>query len=398
MVVVQFAVSIVLIIGSTVIYLQFGYIQNKDFGFDTSDHLVLMNPYVTDKFNKTSKEIRLADRYGTVKQAFLDHPDAIEATAYKQDFGLTTWEKHSLVIEDREDQTWRVPIIEVDDDFIDVLRIKVLAGRNFDGDKFPTDHAAIHSDSSVEFIINEKAVAYLGWTLDAAPGTADSPIGKAVRWKIRQGDTTGSIIGVVNDFHYVPMTETIGPLVLAFRTKGFFNLAVRVRDGGLDDAIAHFEKTWKHFAPNNPFWHTFWEDTINRGYRQERRTQGLSHVVACIAIFLACIGLFGLASHAAEVRRKEISVRKVLGASVSSIIVLVSREFLFLVLLSAAIAVPLAYPFAREWLDGFAYRTDLGPQAFLFGIALTLVISQVTVTYHALRAARTDPAVVLRKE
>jgi len=195
----------------------------------------------------------------------------------------------------------------------------------------------------------------------------------------------------VNDFHYVPMTETIGPLVLAFRTKGFFNLAVRVRDGGLDDAIAHFEKTWKHFAPNNPFWHTFWEDTINRGYRQERRTQVLSHVVACI-------GLFGLASHAAEVRRKEISVRKVLGASVSSIIVLVSREFLFLVLLSAAIAVPLAYPFAREWLDGFAYRTDLGPQAFLFGIALTLVISQVTVTYHALRAARTDPAVVLRKE
>jgi putative ABC transport system permease protein len=398
LVVVQFAASIALIIGSCVIYLQFDFVRNKDFGFDTSDHLVHMNPYVTDKFLKTSKEIRLADRYETVKQAFLDHPDAIEATAYKQDFGLTTWGRQSLIVERHEDQTWRVPIIEVDDDFIDVLRIKVLAGRKFDGERFPTDHAAVHSDSSVAFIINEKAVTYLGWTLDAAPGTADSPIGKAVRWKIRQGDTTGSIIGVVNDFHYVPMTETIGPLVLAFRTKGFFNLTVRVREGGLDDAIAHFEKTWKHFAPNNPFWHTFWENSIDQGYRQERRTQGLAHVVAGIAIFLACIGLFGLASHAAEVRRKEISVRKVLGASVSSIIVLVSREFVLLVLLSAAIAVPLAYPFAREWLDGFAYRTDLGPQAFLVGIVLTLVISQATVTYHALRAARTDPAVVLRKE
>lgn len=397
LIVLQFTASIVLIIGSAVIYAQFDFIRHSDFGYDRSDHLVHTNPYVTDKFLKTADEIRLSDRYETVKQAFLDHPDAIEATAYKQDFGLTTWGKHTVVMEGHEKGEWRLPVIEVDDDFIDVFRMEILAGRTFDEAAFPADHASAHSDSGVAFIVNEAGVKHLGLDLAAPVGTPSSPIGQPVRWKIRQGDITGSIVGVVNDFHYVPLTEPIEPIMLAFRTKNFFNLTIRVREGGLDGAVAHFEKTWNHFAPNNPFWHTFWERNLTQGYRQQRRTQALAHVAGGIAVFLACIGLFALASHAAETRQKEIAVRKALGATTSSVVLLVSREFLALVLIASTVAVPVAYPFARDWLDEFAYRMDLGPTVFAFSIVLNLAIAQLTVTYHAWRAAQTDPAAVLHK-
>lgn len=396
LVVLQFAASIALVIGSGVIYVQFEFIRTSDFGYDRSDHLVHMNPYVTDKFS--GKEVRLADRYEAVKQAFMDHPDVLEGTAFCQDFGLTTWGTQKVQMEGQEDRDWQVPILEVDDDFIDVFRINVLAGRNFDGDTFPADHAGPNEDSGVGFIVNESAVEYLGWDLDAPPGAATAPLGKAVRWKFRRGDITGSVIGVVNDFHYLPLTERIGPLLLAFRTKSFFNLTVRVREGRLDEAMPHLEKTWKHFAPNNPFGRWFWEANLRWGYKQQRRTQALAHVVSGIAIFLACIGLFGLASHAADVRRKEISVRKVLGASTPSLVSLVSREFTVLVLIAGVLAIPVSYPFVRDWLNEFAYRMELGPGPFVAGILLTLVISQITVTYHAVRAARTDPAEVLRKE
>ena len=225
-----------------------------------------------------------------------------------------------------------------------------------------------------------------------------SPIGKAIRWKYRRGDITGSVIGVVNDFHYLPLTKQIEPLVLAFRTKSFFNLTVRVREGQLDEALAHFEKTWKHFAPDNRFGYWFWEQNYHSGYRQQRRTEALAHVAAGITIFLAGIGLFGLASHAAEIRRKEIGVRKALGATIPGLIALVSREFVLLVALSGLLAIPIAYTVMRGWLNEFAYRMELSPGVFLFGILLTLLIAQLTVMGHALRAARTDPAVVLRKE
>jgi putative ABC transport system permease protein len=397
LVVVQFAASIGLIVGSGVIYRQFDYIRSKDLGY-SMDGMVHTNIFVADKFLKTSNDIRLADRYVTVKQAFLDHPDALEATAYKQDFGLTTWGKHSVILEGHEGEDWRIPIIEVDDDFIDLMKIDIVAGRKFDGEAFPSDHASAYSDHSVGFILNETAVSHFGWTLEAPPGTADSPIGKSFTWVMRRGDIKGSVIGVTKDFHYLPLTENIGPMALAFRTKSFFNLSIRYREGALDAVVAHMEKTWKSFAPNKPFWHWFWRKDLEQGYRQERRTQALALVASCIAIFLACVGLYGLASHATGERRKEIGVRKTLGATVTSIIILVSREFTVMVLLAAAVAVPVAYTIMRGWLDNFAYRTDLGPEAFVLGATLTLVVAQLTVSYHVWRAATADPVVALRDE
>jgi putative ABC transport system permease protein len=387
LVVAQFAISIGLIVGSGVIYRQFDYIRNAKLGFNV-DQMVLMPLFVMDQFLLTKDDVKLADRYVTIKQAFLDHPDALEATGYRQPIGRNGGIMRSVIPEGHDGQEWRM---EVDDDYIDVFRIEVAAGRKFDASAFP-------SDSSSAFVLNETAVKQLGWDVNAPAGIADSPIGKTFAWVDAERDIQGSVIGVVKDFHYRTMKRTIGPLAMVFRTKQFYNLGVRVRPEGMDAALAHFEKTWKQFLPDVPFQYSLWDQEFERVYRQELRVQTLSLTASSIAILLACMGLFGLASHATEERRKEIGVRKTLGATVTSVIALVSREFAAMIIIAALVAVPVAYTIMRSWLDNFAYRTDLGPEAFIFGSALTLVVAQLTVTYHAWRAARTDPVLALRDE
>ena len=282
-------------------------------------------------------------------------------------------------------------VMEVDDDYIDVFRIEVVAGRKFDASAFP-------SDSSSAFILNETAVKQLDWDVNAPAGTADSPIGKTFAWIDVERDIQGSVIGVVKDFHYRTMKRTIGPLAMVFRTKQFYNLGVRVRPEGMDAALAHFENTWKQFLPDVPFQYTFWDHQFELMYRQELRVQTLTLTASSIAILLACMGLFGLASHATEERRKEIGVRKTLGATITSVIALVSKEFAVMVTIAGLIAIPVAYTVMQGWLDSFAYRTGIGIGVFIFGAALTLLVAQLTVTYHAWRAASTDPVIALRDE
>ena len=390
LVVAQFAISIGLIVGSGVIYRQFDYIRNAKLGFNV-DQMVLMPLFVMDQFLLRKDDVKLADRYATIKQAFLDHPDALEATGYRQPIGRNAGIMRSVIPEGHDGQEWRMQVMEVDDDYIDVFRIEVAAGRKFDASAFP-------SDSSSAFILNETAVEQLGWDVNAPAGTADSPIGKTFAWIDVERDIQGSVIGVVKDFHYRTMKRTIGPLAMVFRTKQFYNLGVRVRPERMDAALAHFEKTWKQFLPDVPFRYTFWDREFEWVYRQELRVQTLTLTASSIAILLACMGLFGLASHATEERRKEIGVRKSLGATVASVITLISREFALMVVLAAAVAIPVAYTIMQRWLDNFAHHTDLGPAAFLFAVTLTLTVAQITVTYHAWRAASTDPVLALRDE
>ncbi len=390
LVIVQFTISIGLIVGSSVIYHQFDYIRTAKLGFNM-EQMVLMPLFVMDQFLLTPNDVRLADRYITIKRVFLDHPDAIEATGYRQPLGRNAGIMRPVTPEGHEGQEWRMQVLEIDDNYIDVFGIEIVAGRKFDASAFP-------ADSSNAFILNETAASVLGWAVDAPPGTTDSPIGKSFAWVDAERNIRGSVIGVVRDFHYRTLRQKIGPLAMVFRNKQFFNLGVRVRAGGMDAALAHFEKTWKQFLPDVLFRYSFWDHEFERIYRQELRVQTLTLTASGIAIFLACMGLFGLASHAAEERRKEIGVRKSLGATVTSVIALVSREFAVMVVLAAVIAIPVAYILMQGWLDNFAYRTDLGPGAFILGVALTLVVAQLTVTYHAWRAARTDPVLALRDE
>jgi putative ABC transport system permease protein len=317
----------------------------------------------------------------TIKQAFLAHPDALEATAYRWTLGRDGGILRTVRAEGHEGTDWRMPILEVDEDYIDVFRIGLTLGRKFDPVAFPTD-------TSSAFVINETAVKQLGW---------DSPIGRSFEWQSR--NRKGRVIGVVQDFHYSPLRAKIGPAVLTLQSRQFHNLGVRVKPGTMERIIPFFEKTWKQFVPADiRFEYTLWDQQFGNMYSQERRVQSLTVISSGMAILLACMGLFGLTAFSTEQRTKEIGVRKVLGASVSSIVMLLSWMFARLVLIANLIAWPVAYYVMRNWLNNFAYRTDLSWWVFIAGGAIVLLTALFTVGYQALRAALSDPVEALRYE
>jgi len=382
LVVVQFAISTVLIISAGVVYQQLDYIQNKPLGF-SMDQMVIVPIFGTDQDEKSLEEQLLADRYVTIKQAFLAHPDAIEATAYRWTLGRDGGIMRTVRAEGHEGTDWRMPILEVDEDYIDVFRIGLALGRGFDPVAFPTD-------TSSAFVINETAARQLGW---------DSPIGKSFEWADRSRNRKGRVVGVVQDFHYSPLRARIRPAALVMRSRQFHNLGVRVRPGATEGIIPFFEKTWEQFVPEDiRFEYTSWDEQFDSMYSQERRVQSLTLISSGMAILLACMGLFGLAAFATAQRTKEIGVRKVLGASVSGIVMHITWAFARSVLISALIAWPVAYYIMRNWLDNFAYRTDLSWWVFIGGVAIVLLTALFTVGYQALRAALWDPVEALRYE
>ena len=242
----------------------------------------------------------------------------------------------------------------------------------------------------VTSVINQTAVARLGW---------DDPIGKSFEWVDRVRNRKGTVVGVVKDFHYSPLREKIEPVALTLRSPQFYNLGVRVKAKNMEETLAFFEKTWKQFVPaDQPFDYLMWDQQFEYMYYAEQRAQALTLLSSGMAILLACMGLFGLAAFTVEQRVKEIGVRKVLGASVSNIVILVSRTFAIMVLIANLFAWPVAYFAMRNWLDGFAYRTDLSWWIFVLSGAVALAIALFTVSFHALRAALSNPVEALRHE
>ena len=382
LVVVQFTISIILIASTGVIYRQLDFIKNKHLGFNM-EQMVLMPIFVLDQETKSDPGQKLAARYATVKQAFLNHPNVLEATAYRWWTGWGGGIARTIRAEGHEGTDWRMPLLEVDEDYLDVFQIELIEGRKFDPIAFPTD-------TSKAFIINQTAVARLGW---------DDPIGKSFEWVDRVRNRKGTVVGVVKDFHYSPLREKIEPVALTLRSPQFYNLGVRVKAEDMEETLAFFEKTWKQFVPaDHPFDYLMWDQQFEYMYYAEQRAQALTLLSSGMAILLACMGLFGLAAFTVEQRVKEIGVRKVLGASVSNIVILVSRTFAIMVLIANLFAWPVAYFAMRNWLDGFAYRTALSWWIFVLSGAVALAIALFTVSFHALRAALSNPVEALRHE
>lgn len=336
-------------------------------------------------------ELHLADRYEVVKQAFLGHPNALEATAYRQPIGREGGVIRTVIPEGHEGETWRMPVLEVDEDFLDVFDITIVEGRKFDSSTFPTD-------ASGAFILNETAVDRLGWNIHALPASDSAAIGKMFEWVDEERDIRGSVIGVISDFHYDSFHSKIKPAAMVFRNKQFYNLGVRIRPEGFEETIAFFEDTWKRFLPDAPFRYAVWDQDFERIYQEQRRSQDLTMVSSGIAILLACMGLLGLVSNSVEERRKEIGIRKTLGATVAQIVLIVSHEFAVLVVIASILAVPVAWLVLQAWLDHFAYRTSLGLGLYLIGGIAALLISQLTVSYHAVRAARMNPVDAIQRD
>ncbi|HYE58783.1 MAG TPA: FtsX-like permease family protein, partial [Rhodothermales bacterium] len=221
-----------------------------------------------------------------------------------------------------------------------------------------------------------------------------TPVGTVLRW----GNYAGPVVGVVRDFHFASLHHEIEPLVIPLRPGVGSHLLVRVQAGQAPAAVANIRAVLTRLAPDEPFRYTFLDDSFERLYAAEARLGNVFTTFSVLAIVIACLGLFGLAAYAAEQRRKEVGIRKVLGASTRSLVGLLSKDFLRLVGVAFVVATPLAYLAMGRWLEGFAYRIELGPGAFVLAGGLALLIALATVSTQALRAASADPTKSLRTD
>ncbi|MDZ7304890.1 MAG: ABC transporter permease [candidate division KSB1 bacterium] len=357
----QFAISIVLIIGTFVVERQLHYVRNKRLGFD-KEHVVVI-----------SRASALGPRWQAFKHELMWSPNVIHTAGSSsvpgRYFDSTVFEAEGM------DESQRLWYVFADEGFIETMGMEMVAGRNF-SPEFATETSA--------FILNETAVKKLGW---------ENAVGKKLAGNAR----TGAIIGVVKDFHFESLHQEIHPLVMLFATSPSY-LSVRVRQANLHQTLTFLEEKWRSFVPDQPFEYSFLDEAFDKLYRSEERLEQIFGYFSTLAIFIACLGLFGLASFTAEQRTKEIGIRKVLGASVASILFLLSKDFGKLVLLANFIAWPVAWYAMNRWLQNYAYRIEIGWWVFALAGGLALIIAFATVSTQAFKAALANPVQVLRYE
>ena len=380
LVVFQFGMSILLVICTLVVYQQLRFIETKEMGF-ARDHIVSLPIFVRDFSKESNPQKRLSARHQMVKQVFLEHPNILSASALRYNItGYSGRLRLAWPDGDRtKERTFRIN--EVDDSFFETFDIPVLRGRAFS--------AAVASDTSQAIILNETAVRLLGWE--------DDPIGKQIVLPAYD-NLSLIVIGVVKDYHNLTLREEIAPMGFLARWKMFYSLVLRIRPENTAQTLSFLETQWKRFVPDAPFEYHFMDEIIDWVYFNEQLTGKMLGIFSLLAIFVACLGLFGLAAFMVQARTKEIGVRKVLGASTPHLVMLLSREFLFLVLLANGIAWPIAYYLMHNWLSGFAYQTDLNVVPFVASAIMALIIAFGTVSMQAIRAARSNPIDALRYE
>jgi putative ABC transport system permease protein len=363
LVVVQFTFSVMLIIGTIVITTQLNYIRSKELGYDKSNTFSF---YMRD----------MGKHYDAVKAELLKNPAISSVTRADKNIvaaggisGDNDWDGKA------PHQTFITHPINIDKDFISFFKIKIVEGTGFTGE--PAD--------SAHFILNEAAVKELGMT---------NPIGK----RFRQWKTNGKIIGVVKDFHFASMKEKIGPAIFYYSKNNFNTIFIKTTGRDAPKAIAAAQNQFKQYNGEYPFGYAFLDDTFNKLYRSEQREGTLFNYFAGIAILISCLGLLGLAAYTAQVRTREIGVRKVLGASVTRIIGLLAQDFIQLVFIAIIIATPLAWYAMNNWLKGFAYRITISAWVFVWAGLIAIVIAFITISFQSIKAALMNPVKSLRSE
>lgn len=369
LVVVQFTVSVVLIIGTLVVFRQMQHLNNQDLGFDRDQILVL-----------TLRNNALRQEVDTMRDRLLAHSaiDAVSNTSHVPGNALGS----RLVLPEgvADDDVRQAAVISTDQDYLETLGIELVDGRFFSRD-FPADTAA--------FVINEMMAAQLGW---------DEPVGKEFDWPPRGDDNEGPVIGVFKNYHHESLHNPLVPMVIHMQASAKPFLAIRFDGRDLEGVLDHTESVWAEFAAGWPFDYFFLDDHYAEQYTADRQFGELFLAFASFTVFIACLGLFGLAAYVAQARTREIGLRKVLGASVGSIVMLLSREFVVLVLVSNAIAWPVAGWLMHRWLQSFELRVGVEPLIYLAAALVTLLIAFATVSGQAVRAALTRPADTLRIE
>ncbi len=362
LVVFQFCISIALLAGTAIIYQQHRYLLDKELGFD-KEQLVMI------PIRGTS----IKQREDAFKDRLRQDPEVINASALSNIIGRDVQIVPFQVEGKTEPQ--QVSGLFVDFDFISTFKIEMEEGRGFDP-AFPTD--------SSSYLVNESARQLFEWE-------------HALDMSITSG-RKGQVIGKVRDFNFCSLQERIRPLVITFRPWWFSYVAVRLSGRDTPAALEHMETAWREFEPERPFEPFFLDDNLNQLYEREGRLSKIFSAFALLAIFIGCLGLFGLAAFAAEQRTREIGIRRVLGASVSGIIGMLSKDFLKLVLVAILIASPAAWYFLDRWLQNFPYRVEIDWLVFALAGLAAMLVAGLTVSFQSLRAAVANPVDSLRSE
>jgi putative ABC transport system permease protein len=372
LVVTQFAISIILIITTVIVFQQLHYIQNKSLGFDKDKIITMAN---TTEVNKQYDAFR-NDLLKNSAFKNVSRSSRIPTGRLLDNMGASTFNGDSLT-----PVTTDIKFVSVDPDFVSTFGISMKSGRFFSRN-YGTD--------TLSFVLNESSVKTLGWT-------NENSIGKVFRYGRREGH----IIGVINDFHFESMHQAIVPMVLCFfppQQFYFNNVSIKIAGNNISSALAYMESTWKKYFSETPVNYTFLDENFDKLYQSEQKQATLFTVFACVAIFIACLGLFGLSAFAISQRIKEIGIRKVLGANVSGIVGLLSKDFLKLVAFAALMAFPIAWYAMNNWLKDFAYRIHIQWWVFVLAGILAALIAFITVSSQAIKAALANPVKSLRAE
>jgi putative ABC transport system permease protein len=365
LVILQFSISIILIVGTIIVNLQLRYLRNYNMGFDKK-YMIVLPAYG-----------KVGNNYKTIKNELRSIPGVLSATAGRG----TPTSNNNIGTECRPNGSsnnigvFGIEVNSVDYDYMNHFGVKLVAGRYFSED-FPGDFPN-------SMVINEKMVRSLGFK------NAQDVLGKS--YSIQLNEYKPEIIGVVKDFNSSSLHNEITSQVFMTNPNWFKEFIVKVKSANMQSTINSLKEVWAKFFPQYPFEYSFVDESIDKMYKSEEKYSKVISAFSVVALFIACLGLLGLASFVTEQRKKEIGIRKVQGASIKSIVQLVSGEFMILVIVSNVIAWPVAYFFMNKWLISFAYRIDISLWPFIFSGVLTFIIALLTVSIQAIKAAVANP-------
>ena len=372
LVIAQFSISIVLIIATLITFRQLDFLNDRDLGYSKDQVVTLPNyPEISQAYDAFYNELT---KLSYIKN--IGRSSRVPTGRLLDSYGGASFMQNDSLVA----TNINLRSISVDEEFFNTYQIAIVAGRNFSKE--------ITTDDSLAFIINEAAVRGLGWT------NAKDHIGEEMLY----AGVRGKLIGVVRDFHFESLHEQINPMIFLERRGNYGTLSFKIASADMTQALNDLQKKWREFAPARPFNYTFVSDRYRALYDSEQKQSKLFTTFSALAIFIACLGLFGLATFNTMQRVKEIGIRKVLGASVINIVQLLSREIIILIIVSNVIAWPVAWYFMEQWLNTFAYRIDINVALYLVAAFAAILIALATVSTQTIKAAMRNPANTLRYE
>ncbi len=376
----QFFVTIALIAATLVVYQQWNYMRNQPMGFEKDQVLTvrLFSENMNTIFGGVTGELR--GKMNAFEESLQENPQVLNSTLSSALPGLGSVRRNVTTDKIKLEDNFYMGIMAVDYDFTETYQMEVIEGRSF-GKSFGTDHLNA-------FILNEKAVTELGWK-----NTSDA-IGGAMEMEGKKG----TVIGVIKDFHYANLSQPIEAMALHVDAATFTTFSIRLQNTSIPETIDFIDQKWASFFPQKVMEYEFLDSQIDELYVTESRLSKIIGYFSLLAILIACFGLYGLVMYAAHQKTKEIGIRKVLGASIPSILSLLSKDFLQLIVLASVLAIPLVFYGMNEWLTDYAYRIDLSWWLFAVPVVAVLLIAFITLTFQTLQSALANPVEALRSE